>query len=93
MKAEMIVFFAGWCPKCGMMMPIVEKIKHLYAEVLSVKKIDVEKESEIAGDYSIQIVPTFVIMKERQEIARMAGIIAEETFIERIETMLKNEER
>ncbi len=63
MQITLIVLFAGWCPKCSMMMPVVDEIEKAYEEQLEVVRIDIEKEMEIAKDYSIQIVPTFVIMK------------------------------
>ena len=78
MQVTLIVLFAHWCPKCNMMMPVVDEIEEVYKEQLEVVRIDIEKETEIAKDYSIQIVPTFVIMKQGNEVMRMAGIIGEE---------------
>ncbi len=90
MQATLIVLFAHWCPKCSMMMPVVDEIEEIYKEQIEVVRIDIEKQVEIAKDYSIQIVPTFVIMKESNEVMRMAGIIDEEVLIKRIEAVIKN---
>ena len=88
MQVTLIVLFAHWCPKCNMMMPVVDEIEEVYKEQLEVVRIDIEKETEIAKDYSIQIVPTFVIMKQGNEVMRMAGIIGEEILKMRIETVI-----
>ena len=88
MQVTLIVLFAHWCPKCNMMMPVVDEIEEVYNEQLEVVRIDIEKETEIAKDYSIQIVPTFVIMKQGNEVMRMAGIIGEEILKKRIETVI-----
>ena len=88
MQVTLIVLFAHWCPKCNMMMPVVDEIEEVYKEQLEVVRIDIEKETEIAKDYSIQIVPTFVIMKQGNEVMRMAGIIGEEILKKRIETAI-----
>ena len=88
MQVTLIVLFAHWCPKCNMMMPVVDEIEEVYKEQLEVVRIDIEKETEIAKDYSIQIVPTFVIMKQGNEVMRMAGIIGEEILKKRIETVV-----
>lgn len=88
MQVTLIVLFAHWCPKCNMMMPVVDEIEEVYKEQLEVVRIDIEKETEIAKDYSIQIVPTFVIMKQGNEVMRMAGIIGEEILKKRIETLI-----
>lgn len=81
MQVTLIVLFAHWCPKCNMMMPVVDEIEEVYKEQLEVVRIDIEKETEIAKDYSIQIVPTFVIMKQGNEVMRMAGIIGDAMMI------------
>ena len=88
MQVTLIVLFAYWCPKCNMMMPVVDEIEEVYKEQLEVVRIDIEKETEIAKDYSIQIVPTFVIMKQGNEVMRMAGIIGEEILKKRIEGVI-----
>lgn len=89
MQVTLIVLFANWCSKCNMMMPVVDEIEEVYKEQLEVVRIDIEKETEIAKDYSIQIVPTFVIMKQGNEVMRMAGIIGEEILKKRIETVIE----
>lgn len=89
MQVTLIVLFAHWCPKCNMMMSVVDEIEEVYKEQLEVVRIDIEKETEIAKDYSIQIVPTFVIMKQGNEVMRMAGIIGEEILKKRIETVIE----
>lgn len=89
MQVTLIVLFAHWCPKCNMMMPVVDEIEEVYKEQLEVVRTDIEKETEIAKDYSIQIVPTFVIMKQGNEVMRMAGIIGEEILKKRIETVIE----
>lgn len=88
MQVTLIVLFAHWCPKCNMMMPVVDEIEEVYKEQLEVVRIDIEKETEIAKDYSIQIVPTFVIMKQGNEVMRMAGTIGEEILKKRIEAVI-----
>lgn len=88
MQVTLIVLFAHWCPKCNMMMPVVDEIEEVYKEQLEVVRIDIEKETEIAKDYSIQIVPTFVIMKQGNEVMRMVGIIGEEILKKRIEAVI-----
>ena len=53
MQVTLIVLFAHWCPKCNMMMPVVDEIEEVYKEQLEVVRIDIEKETEIAKDLSL----------------------------------------
>lgn len=89
-QSTLIVLFAHWCPKCSMMMPVVDEIEQTYKERLKIVRVDIEKESEIAKDYGIQVVPTFVIIKKNKEVMRMAGIIGEKILKERIDTAIGN---
>lgn len=91
MKAKMIVLFAHWCPKCNMMMPIVDEVEAYYGEKLQVVRIDVEKEPEKMEEYKAEIVPTFILFREEHEVGRMAGMLGEKTVYERINSVLSNE--
>ena len=91
MKAKMIVLFAHWCPKCYMMMPIVDEVEVYYGEKLQVVRIDVEKEPEKMEEYEAEIVPTFILFREEHEVGRMAGMLGEKTVYERINSVLSNE--
>lgn len=91
MKAKMIVLFAHWCPKCNMMMPIVDEVEAYYGEKLQVVRIDVEKEPEKMEEYEAEIVPTFILFREEHEVGRMAGMLGEKTVYERIHSVLSNE--
>lgn len=82
---EMIVVFAHWCPICNMMLPIVEEIETEYLERVKVIWIEFDKHPEVVEQYKIEIVPTFIILRENTEVARMAGMIGENILRKRIE--------
>ena len=64
MNTKMIVLFAHWCPKCNMMMPIVDEVEVYYGERLQVVRINVEKEPEKMEEFEAEIVPTFILFRE-----------------------------
>ena len=41
-------FFASWCGPCKMFAPIVEQISQKYKDKITVLKIDIDENSEIA---------------------------------------------
>ncbi len=89
MKVEMVVLFAHWCPKCNMMMPIVDELEIHYEQNLKVFRIDVEKEPEQMEHYHAELVPTFIFFSEGQEVGRMAGLLGEQVVYERIDSILE----
>lgn len=88
MKAKMLVLYAHWCPKCNMMMPLVDEIETHYGEKLQIVRVDVEKEPEKMEEFGAEIVPTFILYLEENEVGRMAGMIGEKTFYQRLEEKL-----
>lgn len=82
---EMVVVFAHWCPTCNMMMPIAEEIAEDYADKMQTIWIDVDQQPEVIEKYEIEIVPTFIIMREQKEVARMAGMVGENILRKRID--------
>jgi thioredoxin 1 len=70
---KMILYFtADWCNPCKKTRPIVEELNR---EQIMAKFfiIDVDSEIEMAQDFEIKSVPTFVLMKNNIEIHRVTG--------------------
>ena len=69
----MILYFtADWCGPCKQTRPIVEELNRdqIMAKFFI---IDVDLEIEMAKDFEIKSVPTFVVMKDNKEIHRETG--------------------
>ena len=69
----MILYFtADWCNPCKQTKPIIEELNR---EQIMAKFfiIDVDSEIEMAKDFEIRSVPTFVVMKDNLEIHRTTG--------------------
>ncbi|WP_336665123.1 thioredoxin family protein [Elizabethkingia meningoseptica] len=71
-------FYAEWCYPCKMMMPVVNKLKVKLDEWLNVHQVDVDVEQEMAVRYRVRAVPTFVVLKNNQEIWRSSGVLSED---------------
>ena len=70
---KMILYFtAEWCGPCKQTKPIVEELNR---EQIRNKFfiIDVDSEIEMAQNFSIMSVPTFVVMKDNSEVHRVTG--------------------
>lgn len=89
MKLELIVVFGNWCAKCNMMMPIIDEIAVEYKNDLQVTKVEVKNEDEdLQKNYGVDIVPTFLIRKNGEEVGRMSGLIDKRLMIKRIFSVL-----
>ena len=64
-------FTADWCGPCKKVRPIVESINK--DSVLKFKLIDVDSEIELVKLFEIKSVPTFILLKDGEQIKRMSG--------------------
>lgn len=71
-KPTIIDCWTSWCAPCKTLAPI---FKELSNEIKNADfyKINVDSEQELAKKFGIKSVPTILILKEGQEIARING--------------------
>lgn len=69
---SILYFTADWCNPCKKTKPIVEQLN---TEQIMAKFfiIDVDSDIEMAKDFEIRSVPTFIVMKDNVEIYRVTG--------------------
>lgn len=73
----MVDFYAEWCGPCKMMSPVIDKIADASAGKLKVVKLDTDHSPEIATKYQIMGVPTIIIFKAGQPVAKNVGYMNE----------------
>lgn len=72
--AVLVDFWATWCGPCQMVGPIVEQLAEEQSEV-KIVKVDVDQAQEIAGQYGVLSIPTFVLFKDGKEVRREVGAL------------------
>ena len=70
----LIDFWATWCGPCRMMAPVVEELAQNMGEAVKVCKIDIDQNPELAEKYGIMSIPTFIVIKNGSETARIVGV-------------------
>ena len=73
-KTVLIDFYADWCAPCKMMAPVVERIASENNE-LKVVKVNIDNEEELAIKYMVMSIPTFVVIKNGEEVNRIVGAV------------------
>ena len=71
----LVDFYAVWCGPCKMMMSILEKAVASFDEnQLKVGKINIDECRELAAQYKIRTIPTFMIFKDGQVVDVLIGV-------------------
>jgi len=68
--------------------PIFEELKEGFAGRVEFRKIDIDKEGEKAAEFKVMSVPTFIIVKDDQEVSRKVGALSKEVLKNWIEENL-----
>lgn len=83
-----IDFWAPWCGYCVRMMPVFEEIAGQLAGKVNFAKVNSDEETELARQLSIEVLPTFVIMKDGQVVDRKIGFLPKGDLLAAIEAHL-----
>ena len=86
---KLLDFYADWCGPCKVMSPVFEELKGEYAGKVEFEKVDVESDNDIASNFGVMSIPTFVLIKDDKEIDRKVGAMPKEMVKSWIDSHLK----
>ena len=89
-KLVLMDFYADWCGPCRLQGPIFEEMEKdkelsLMAEF---RKINVDKEGDLAAEKGIMVVPTVILEKDGVEVQRWMGVTSREELVKAINKAL-----
>lgn len=67
-------FSATWCGPCKKVAPIVSRLKQ---QGYPIRKIDVDREPELARRFGITSIPAFVVLVNGKEVERTVNVVSE----------------
>jgi thioredoxin len=66
-------FYADWCGPCRMMTPALERLAGEYSGKVTVGKLDVDVNQDIAIRYGVMAMPTLGLFRDGKMVDRMVG--------------------
>src|SRR5262252_3500435 len=69
----LVDFWAEWCAPCHVLSPILEDIARDQAGRVKVVKLDVDDSPEVSMKFRVQTIPTLMLFKDGEVMARIAG--------------------
>ena len=77
---HILYFTAEWCNPCQRTRPIAEELKR--DGIIDFIFVDDDTERELIEKFAIRSVPTYILLDDGREIARMNGAKTREQFLE-----------
>ncbi|PIM99991.1 Thioredoxin [Handroanthus impetiginosus] len=71
-KLMVVDFSATWCGPCRFMEPVFNDMSTRFTDV-DFAKIDVDELADVAKEFGVQAMPTFVLLKQGKEVDRVVG--------------------
>ncbi len=81
----LVDMFATWCGPCKMMAPVVAQLAEEYEGSVKVGKLDIDQNVDIVAQYKIMSVPTFLVIKDGEVVAKLIGAVSKEELVEAID--------
>src|SRR3954464_3304552 len=71
-KPVLVDFWAAWCPPCRVMDPILDEIAQSRDDI-KIVSVDVDNQQELAVEYGVLGMPTFMLFANGAPIASLVG--------------------
>ena len=81
-------FFANWCGHCQRLLPLLDEVAVSLEGKLSVMKMNVDENRDLAQKYDIKGLPTMVLFRDGAEIDRLIGFMPKDKIIEKVSAKL-----
>lgn len=82
-------FFATWCMPCKMLAPVLEQVGLKMEGKVSVVKLDIDENMDLARKYGVMSVPTMIVFKGGEEAERMVGYRQANQIVDTLENHLE----
>ena len=81
---KLLDFWAIWCGPCKFMEPIIEELEKELAGKVEIEKINVDEKQEFTQQNGVMSIPTYIVMKDDQEVERIVGATSKENLVKAI---------
>lgn len=78
-KKVLVDFWATWCNPCKLMHPVLENLDKEVDENIKIGKINIDNDVELATQYGVMSIPTFILFENGEVKNRIVGVQSLET--------------
>lgn len=83
----LVQFWATWCGPCRMFSPVIKEIAEMNLPDVKFGKVDIDQESDLAGQFRVMSIPTLVLFKDGKAEVTSVGVKSKKEVLEMIEKL------
>ena len=84
----LVDFWAEWCGPCKMIAPSVHDVAVEYDGQLSVGKLDVDNDPNIAMKYGVRSIPALIFFKDGKPVDQIIGAVPKGVLKRKVDSVL-----
>ena len=69
----LVDFYADWCAPCKYVAPLMDELAQTHEGRLLVVKVDTDQAPDLSQKWGVRSIPTVILFKEGEEVARSVG--------------------
>lgn len=87
-KPVLVDFYADWCGPCKMMAPILDELSNEKGDQLTIYKINVDDNQEVAKQYRVMSIPNMILFKNGEKVTSVVGSVSKNDLWKKLEKEL-----
>ncbi len=80
----LVDFWAEWCGPCKAIAPILDEIADEQVGSVTIAKVNVDNAPTTARQYEVMSIPTMIVFKDGEQVARMIGAKSKDAILEEL---------